>query len=97
MQGCNKSGPLIPPAPVVLNLLLMLDEHVLRRDLADCAVQTDVIVMVYVTFSASFASQRVCSVILTEERFLHFQLRQDTVRIQTLVKLKYGSPSLRFS
>jgi hypothetical protein len=56
----------------------MLDEYVLRRDVADGTVQTDVIVMVYVTLSASFASQRVCSVILTEERFLHFQLRQDT-------------------
>jgi len=45
-----------------LHLLLMAGEHVLRRDVADGAVQTDGVVMV-------------CSIILTEERFLHFQLR----------------------
>jgi len=33
--------------------------------------------------SASVVSSRVRSVILTEERFLHFQLRQDTMQSQT--------------
>jgi hypothetical protein len=41
--------PLFPPRlqlpiPVGLNLLLMPDEHVLWRDVADGAVQTDVVV-----------------------------------------------------
>jgi hypothetical protein len=44
--------PLLPrrlqlPIPLDLNLLLMPGEHVLRRDVADGAVQTDVVVMVY--------------------------------------------------
>jgi hypothetical protein len=50
------------PVPVGLKLLLMPGEHVLWRDVADGAVQTDVLAMV-------------CSIILTEEGFLHFQLR----------------------
>jgi hypothetical protein len=48
--------PLLPrrlqlPIPLDLNLLLMPGEHVLRRDVADGAVQTDVVVMVYVTLN----------------------------------------------
>jgi len=43
--------PLFPrrlqfPIPVGLNLLLMPGEHVLRRDVADGTIQTDVVVMV---------------------------------------------------
>src|ERR1017187_9815304 len=65
--------PLFPrrfqlPIPLGLNLLLMPGEHILRRDVADGAVQTQVIVMLCVTL------------ILTDIRFLHFQLRQDTFR-----------------
>jgi hypothetical protein len=45
--------PLFPrrlqfPAPPVLYLLLMPGEHVLRRDVADGAVQTHVVVMLHV-------------------------------------------------
>jgi hypothetical protein len=48
--------PLFPrrlqfPIPVGLNLLLMPSEHVRRRDVADGTVQTDVVVMVYVTLN----------------------------------------------
>ena len=44
--------PLLPcrfqlPIPLGLNLLLIPGEHVLRRDVADGAVQTDVVVMIY--------------------------------------------------
>src|SRR5262249_37335494 len=46
--------PLFPrrvqlPIPLGLNLLLMPGEHVLWRDVADSAVQTHVVVMLYVT------------------------------------------------
>jgi hypothetical protein len=46
--------PLLPrrlqlPIPLGLNLLLMPGEHVLWRDVADGAVQTNVVVMLYVT------------------------------------------------
>jgi hypothetical protein len=37
------------PVPLGVNLLLMPGEHVLRRDVADGAVQTSVVVMLYVT------------------------------------------------
>jgi hypothetical protein len=45
--------PLFPcrlqfPIPVGLNLLLMPGEHVLWRDIADGAVQTDVVVLPYI-------------------------------------------------
>jgi len=48
--------PLFPrrrqlPIPVGLNLLLMPGEHIFGRDVADGAVQTDVIVMVYVSLN----------------------------------------------
>ena len=48
--------PLFPrrlqfPIPLGLNLLLMPGEHVLRRDVADGAVQTNVVVMAYVTLN----------------------------------------------
>jgi hypothetical protein len=48
--------PLFPrrlqlPIPLGENLLLMSAEHVPRRDLSDGAVQTDVVVMVYVTLN----------------------------------------------
>ena len=48
--------PLFPrrlqlPIPVGLNLLLMTGEHVLWRDVADRAVQTNVVVMLYVTLN----------------------------------------------
>ena len=48
--------PLLPcrlqlPIPVGLNFLLMPGEHVLWRDVADGAVQTDVVVMLYVTLN----------------------------------------------
>jgi len=48
--------PLFPrrvqlPIPLGLNLLLMPGEHVLRRDVADGAVQTNVVVMLYVTLN----------------------------------------------
>src|SRR5438309_9264418 len=48
--------PLFPcrfqlPIPLGLNLLLMPGEHVLRRDVADGAVQANVVVMVYVTLN----------------------------------------------
>ena len=39
------------PIPLGLNLLLMPGEHVLRRDVADGAVQTNVVVMLYVTLN----------------------------------------------
>jgi hypothetical protein len=46
--------PLFPrrlqlPIPLGVNLLLMPGEHVLRRDVANGAVQTNVVVMLYVT------------------------------------------------
>jgi len=37
------------PISVGLNLLLMPGEHVLRRDVTDSAVQTDAVVMLFVT------------------------------------------------
>jgi len=37
------------PIPLGLNLLLMPGEHVLWRDIADRAVQTNLVVMLYVT------------------------------------------------
>lgn len=48
--------PLFPrrfqlPIPLGLNLLLMPGEHVLWRDVTDRAVQTNVVVMLYVTFN----------------------------------------------
>jgi len=43
--------PLQLPIPLGLNLLLMPGEHVLRRDVADGTVPTDVIAMVYVTLN----------------------------------------------
>src|ERR1035437_8623061 len=48
--------PLFPrrlqfPIPVGLNLLLMVGEHLLRRDVADGAVQTHVVVMLYITLN----------------------------------------------
>jgi hypothetical protein len=47
--------PLFPRSqlsiPLDLNLLLMPGEHVLRRDVADGAVQTNVVVMLYVTLN----------------------------------------------
>ncbi len=39
------------PIPLGLDLLLMPGEHVLRRDVADGAVQTGVVVMLYVTLN----------------------------------------------
>jgi hypothetical protein len=48
--------PLFPrrlqfPIPLGLNLLLMPGEHVLRRDVTNGAVQTHVVVMLYVTLN----------------------------------------------
>jgi len=48
--------PLFPrrlqlPIPLGVNLLLMPSEHVLRRDVAYGAVQTDVVVMLHVTLN----------------------------------------------
>jgi hypothetical protein len=44
---CNQRSPrrFQFPIPLGLNLLLMPGEHVLRRDVADRAVQADVVVM----------------------------------------------------
>src|SRR5712692_5909620 len=39
------------PVPLGLNLLLMPGEHVLRRDVADGAVETHVVVMLHVTLN----------------------------------------------
>jgi hypothetical protein len=39
------------PVPFDVNFVLVSAEHVLRRDVADGAIQTDVIVMVYVTLA----------------------------------------------
>jgi hypothetical protein len=52
--------PLFPcrlqfPIPVGLNLLLMPGEHVLWRDIADGAVQTDVVELLYVSSTPSVA------------------------------------------
>src|ERR1019366_4504478 len=43
--------PLQLPIALGLNLLLLPAEHVPRRDVADRAVQTDVVVMLYVTLN----------------------------------------------
>jgi hypothetical protein len=48
--------PLFPrclqfPIPLSLNLVLIPGEHALRRDVPDGAVQTNVVVMLYVTLN----------------------------------------------
>ncbi len=54
MRSLTAIPPLFPrrlqlPIPLGLNLLLMPGEHVLWRDVADGAVQTDVVVVLYVS------------------------------------------------
>ena len=53
--------PLFPsrlqfPVPLILNLLLVPGEHVFGRDVTDGAIQTHVVVMLYVTLTRRRAS-----------------------------------------
>jgi hypothetical protein len=78
--------PLLPsrlqlPIPLGVNLLLAPGTHVLRRDVPDGAVQTEVVVMLQVTFNEAPGIFKRRSVILTDERFLHFQLRQHRLTV----------------
>jgi hypothetical protein len=43
--------PIQLPVPLGLNLLLMPAEHVLWRDVADGGLQTNIVVMLYVTLT----------------------------------------------
>jgi hypothetical protein len=61
----------LPPPisiPVGLSLLLMPGEHVLRRDVADGAVQTDVAVMVYGTRLLCAYFDSVCKIEAAKDR-----------------------------
>jgi hypothetical protein len=69
--------PLFPrrlqfPIPVGLNLLLMPGEHVLWRDVPDGAVQTNVVVMLYVTLNQPPRLRNGSVVIIKALRFFVF-------------------------
>jgi len=66
--------PLLPrllqlPIALRVDRGLPTHEHVVRRHVPNRAVKPDVVVVIHISC--------VRSVILTDERFLHFQLRQD--------------------